>query len=319
MAASNGRLISVERTPWGWRAVMESSDLNTSAVRTQLLLFNHDKKIELIEDVTKKAVRTAETGYFVFPFAMPNPQFRYEIQNGSVDPTHDMYPGAGHDWFSMQHWVSVEQNCVSATVMPLDASLVTLGDINRGAWPTPFGTRPGNIFSDVMNNYWRTNYSAEQGGHFCFRYVITSASSTDPPRLSRMGWEETTPFEHDFIQSQDKAIKAASPLSAKESSFLHIGDPDLLLDTRKPAEDGRDTILRFLDLGGKVRTVAITIPLFTFQRVIQTNAVERDQKPIALSSAHSFQMTVRPHQILTVRIFAAPDFVSAGETPPESK
>ena len=305
--AANGRLLSVERTPWGWSAVMESSDLNTPEIRTRLLLFNHQKKMELIEDVTKKAVLTKEAVYFAFPFAMSDPSFRYEIQNGTVNPAKDMYPGAGHEWFSVQHWVSVEQNGVSATVMPLDASLMTLGDINRGAWPTSFGSRPGNIFSYVMNNYWHTNYAAEQGGHFRFRYIITSASSTTPPELSRMGWEEATPFEYDFVQTQDKAIDIDSPLSGKEGSFLQTGDPDLLLDTWKPAEDGQGTILRFLDLGGKARTVTITMPVFTLTRVIETNAVEHDQNPIPLSSPHSFPLAVRPHQILTVRVFTTPD------------
>jgi alpha-mannosidase len=81
---------------------------------------------------------------------------------------------------------------VSATVMPLDAALATFGDINRGEWPTEFGQRTGNIFSYVMNNYWHTNYRAAQGGRFRFRYVITSATSTDAAPLSRMGWEEST-------------------------------------------------------------------------------------------------------------------------------
>lgn len=37
--------------------------------------------------------------------------------------------------------------------MPLDASLLTLGGINRGKWPTTFGTRQGSIFSHAMNDY----------------------------------------------------------------------------------------------------------------------------------------------------------------------
>jgi len=52
--------------------------------------------------------------------------------------------------------------------MPLDASLVTLGDINRGAWPTTFGERPGTIFSYAMNNYWHTNYRARRAATFDF-------------------------------------------------------------------------------------------------------------------------------------------------------
>jgi len=87
-----------------------------------------------MEPVFKK-----EGVYFAFPFAMTHPQFQYEIQNGVVDPAKDMYPGAGHEWFSIQHWISVQQDGLSATVMPLDAPLATFGDINRGEWPTEFG------------------------------------------------------------------------------------------------------------------------------------------------------------------------------------
>jgi alpha-mannosidase len=298
----NGRLISVERTPWGWRARLESSAENTPKIRTEVRVFNGEKKIELIEDLEKTPELKKESVYFAFPFAMTHPQFQYEIQNGVVDPAKDMYPGAGHEWFSVQHWVSVQQDGVSATVMPLDAPLVTLGDINRGEWPTSFGERPGNIFSYAMNNYWHTNYRAEQGGHFRFRYVITSASQTDAPALSRMAWQETTPLEENQIRSQDKALDRPRPLHANEGSLLSVDDPDLLLDTWKPAEDGNGTILRFIDLGGMPRTVTVGVPLIALEKVITTDAVERDQKLISGSSSHSFKFEVRPHQIITLRL-----------------
>jgi alpha-mannosidase len=302
--STDGRLISIEKTPWGWRAQLASSAENTPEIHTEIRLFENEKKIELIEDVEKKPELKKEAVYFAFPFAMTHPQFQYEIQNGVVDPAKDMYPGAGHEWFSVQHWVSVQQDGVSATVMPLDASLVTLGDINRGEWPTDFGQRPGNIFSYAMNNYWHTNYRAAQGGHFRFRYVVTSAAETDPPTLSRMAWEEMTPLEHDQIRSQDKALDLPRPLDGNQGSFLSIDDPDLLLDTWKPAEDGKGTILRFIDLGGQSRTVTIHVPLVSIGKVILTDAVERDLKPIVPDDAHSFKIGVQPHQIITVRLIA---------------
>jgi alpha-mannosidase len=76
-----------------------------------------------------------------------------------------------------------------------------------------------------------------------------------------MGWEESTPLEPDQIRSQDKALDLPRPLNGNEASFLTIDDPDLLLDTWKPAEDGKGTILRFIDLGGEPRTVTIHTPL----------------------------------------------------------
>ena len=300
--ARDGRLVSVTRTPYGLVARMESADDNTPKIGSEIRLFDQEKKIEFIEDVNKKEVDTKEAVYFAFPFAMDHPQFQYEIQTGVVDPAKDMYSGAGHEWFSVQHWVSVQQNGVSATVMPLDVPLVTLGDINRGAWPTQFGERTGTIFSYAMNNYWFTNYRAGQGGHFRFRYVVTSASTTDSAGLSRLGWEEMTPLEKDEVTSQDKAQNPPRPLDGKQDSFLQVNDANLLLDTWKPAEDGKGTVLRFLDFGGAARTVTVQTPLLQLQQAWQTDAVERNQGPLSLLGAKGFQFTIHPHEIVTVRI-----------------
>ena len=62
---------------------MESSTDNTPAIRTEVRLFEDEKKIELVEDIDKKEELKKEAVYFAFPFAMSHPQFQYEIQNGS--------------------------------------------------------------------------------------------------------------------------------------------------------------------------------------------------------------------------------------------
>jgi hypothetical protein len=254
---------------------------------------------------------------------MKQPRFQYEIQNGVVDPAKDMYPGAGHEWFTAQHWVSVEQDGVAATVMPLDAPLVTLGDINRGAWPEEFGKRPGTIFSYVMNNYWLTNYRAGQGGAFSFRYVITSADATNPANLTRAGWNEITPLESEIVTTQDKALVQLPPtqpndsakladeaaernpdthLDRKQQSFLQVDDPDVLLETWKPAEDGNGTILRFVDFGGSERQVTVHTPLLHIAQVSETDAIERGQTPVAVEGKNQFRFTIHPHQIVTLRV-----------------
>jgi alpha-mannosidase len=285
---------------------MESTAMNTPKIASEIRLFANEKKIEFVEDIDKKAELKKEAVYFAFPFAMDHPRFQYEIQNGVVDPATDMYPGAGHEWFSVQHWITVEQDGVSGAVMPLDTPLATLGDINRGAWPTEFGRRTGTIFSYAMNNYWHTNYVAEQGGHFRFRFVVTSAPATDAAALSRMGWEEATPLEEDEIRSQDKALDLPRPLDGRQGSFVTVDDPALLLETWKPAEDGRGTILRFLDLGGNARTVTVSTPLLTIDKATETDAVERDGQTLALDGEHGFRVEVHPHEIVTVRVTGSP-------------
>ncbi len=304
--AHAGRLLSVTRTPWGWDARMQSTDTNTPTITTDIRLFDKEKKIEIVDNIDKIAVRSREAVYFAFPFAMNHPEFRYEIQTGVVDPAKDMYPGAGHEWFSVQHWVSVQQDHLSAAVMPMDASLVTLGDIDRGAWPAAFGKRPGTIFSYVMNNYWSTNYNAEQGGHMRFRYVITSSVATNDASLSRMGWEEATPLCVDTVTHQDRAVTPPPGLSSRQRSYLSLNDPDLLVEDWKPAEDGVGSIMRFLDLGGTTRRISVRMPSFDLERVLETDAVERNLYPLPQDSPHNFHFEIHPHQIVTVRVETKP-------------
>ncbi len=302
--AHNGKIVSVTRTPYGWEAQMESTATNTPTIRASIRLFEHEKKIEFIEDIEKEKVSTKEAVYFAFPFAINHPQFQYELQTTSMDPSKDMYPGAGHEWFSVQHWVSVQVDGVSASVLPLEVPLVTLGDIDRGQWLDTFGERRATIFSFAMNNYWEDNYLGGQGGKFHFRYVVTSAASTNEGQLSRLGWEEVTPLEFDEITSKDKALNKPLLLDGRQDSFAQVEDDNVLLDTWKPAEDQNGTILRFLDLGGQTRSVAVRLPIFRLKNVWQTDAVERNQNQVPIKNEHEFSITIHPHEIVTVRIVA---------------
>ena len=300
--AHDGKILSVSRTPYGMEAQMESTATSTPTIVTSIRLFEHEKKIEFVENIEKDKETAKEAVYFAFPFAVSHPQFRYEIQTASMDPAKDMYPGAGHEWFSVQHWVSVQADGVSASVLPLDVPLMTLGDIDRGQWLDTFGDRRAAIFSFVMNNYWEDNYVGSQGGKSQFRYVVTSAPSTNEGQLSRLGWEEATPLEFDEVTREDKAVKEPHLPDSGQGSFAHIDDPNLLLETWKPAEDQNGTILRFLDLGGQTRSVSIRLPAFRLMSAWQTDAVERNQGQLPVQDGHEFSFTIHPHEIVTVRI-----------------
>ena len=304
--SSGGRVVSVTQEPFGVAARMESSGVNTPKIETEVILFNGQKKIEFINHVHKKEVFAKEGIYFAFPLAMDQPQFRYEIQNGFVNPARDQMPGGAKEWFSVQHWVAADQGGVTAAIIPVDAFLVTLGDVVRGTWPRDFGQRPGTIFSQVMNNYYFTNYAAAQGGEITFRYVLTTGNNLEPAQLSRLGREEMSPLEVDQITPQDKAINSARPLAATEGSFLHTDQPNVALVTWKRAEDGYGTILRFLELAGKPAEVNAETPLLNVQRAWMADALERNQGPLS-TSPHAFHFSVKPFQIVTVRVEGTAD------------
>ena len=279
--AQGGILLEVEHSPFGDVAKLQSSSINTPKVRTDVILFNSQKKIEFINHVEKQKVYTKEGVYFAFPFAADDPQIRYDLQDGVVDPTRDLLPGAAKEWFSAQHWIAVHQGGVTSVLVPADAELFALGDIVRGKWPMELDEHRGTVFSYVMNNYWHTNYAAAQGGDFTFRYVLTSGSNLDPGRLSRLGWEEMTPLETNEIIENDKEVSPQRPLDKAQASFLQVSQPNVVLVNWKNAEDGRGTILRFLEVAGQTGQVDIQIPILQIQAAWICNAMEENQQQLS--------------------------------------
>jgi alpha-mannosidase len=299
--AGGGKLVSVEKTPTGTVARLESQGLNTPRISTEIILFDGEKKIEINNRVRKNEVYKKEGVYFAFPFAIREPQFRYEVQNGVVDPAKDMMPGAGLEWFSAQNWASVSEPGLAVSLINKDSFLWTFGDIVRGTWPTEFGWRRATIFSYVMNNYWNTNYVAAQGGEFTFRYVLTSAQSLDQTALSRLGWAETTPLERTLVKSQDQTFPFKRTLPAAASSFLQVNHPSVVLSAWKQSEDGEGSVLRFIELGGGRARVSVRSPLLKAASAQSCNAVE-ECGPTVSSGASGFSFDIGPRQIFTMKV-----------------
>ena len=296
-----GRIVGLSKTAYGQILTVEAKGVRTPLLQTQIILYEGEKKIELVNKLTKDAVREKEAGYFAFPIAMPRLAFSYEIQNGWVDPSKDMLKGAGLEWFSVMHWVKASAGDCDVAIVPVDAPLITLGDINRGVWPEEFTPKSATIFSYAFNNYWHTNYRAEQGGQITFRYALTSGSSLTPENLARFGRAAMTPLEADRVIDQDKVGNPDRPLKPAPTSFLQVDAPDVVVESWKTAEDGRGTILRLLETGNRPTTARVEFLMLKLQGAWLVNAMEEDEKEIALTGS-ALEIAMRPHQIVTLRI-----------------
>jgi hypothetical protein len=301
---ASGRVVSVEKTPTGAVARLESSAPNTPRVSTEIVLFDDAKKIEINTRVRKDEVYKKEGVYFAFPIAVSPPRFNFDVQTTVVNPASDMIPGAGLEWFSSQNWASIGDENLTVAIVNRDSFLWTFGDIVRGTWPKEFRPRSSALFSYVMNNYWNTNYVAAQGGEFTFRYVLTSARTLDQTALARMGWEETTPLERTLVKSQDQTYPAKKSLPAAQSSFLNVDNPSALLSAWKTSEDGGGTVMRFVELGGARSPVKVSGPLLRDASGEACNAVEECGRAVK-GGADGLSFELSPRQIYTLRVSPA--------------
>jgi len=267
-------------------------------------LFNGEKKIEIVNRFQKEPVNAKEAVYFAFPFAAPQPEFDYEGQNGAVNPARDELTGGCREWYTGGHWSRVSGNGIAAAVIPIDAPLVTFGDINRGLWPETFAPKSSTIFSYALNNYWHTNFPRVQSGAFTFRYVLTSGAKLDPAYLSRLGRESLTPLETGELMKNDK-VGLRGSLPATPASFLGLNGDGVELETLKPAEDGEGYIVRLLETAGRDATARLSSRLIAFNRVWLCNATEDNLREIQASNG-GVEVALRPYGIVTLRVLMRP-------------
>jgi hypothetical protein len=301
--SAGGSVTSVRKTSFGEILTYQTSGPHTPTISTDVVLFDGEKKIEFINHLHKETVREKEGVYFAFPFAIASPRFSYEIQNGWVDPSRDVLRGGSVNWSTVQHWVKMEGAAVAVGLTPIDSPLVTLGDINRGDWPDHFTPKSSAIFSYVMNNYWHTDFRGFQGGDFVFRYALTSGRELAPESLDRMGRAAMTPLEAQQVFLTDKMSNPDRPLSPAPTSFLQVDAPNVVVENWKTAEDGHGTIVRLVEVGGKSAEAHLDFPLFHLQKAWRASAAEENQEELPVS-AHSLEVKIHAHEILTLRVAA---------------
>jgi len=301
--SSGGQVTRLQKTAYGQVLTYETSGPHAPKIETEIILFDHEKKIEFINRLHKDPVENKEAVYFAFPVAGSSPAFSYEIQNGWVDPSHDLLKGGNSAWFTVQHWVQVATPGLSVGVVPIDSPLVTLGDINRGTWPERFEPKSGTVFSYALNNYWHTNFRRVQSGDFLFRYMLTSGSELKPGDLARFGRAAMTPLEIGQLIGNDKFGNPERPLTTAPTSFLSVDAANVNVENWKVAEDGNGTVVRLLETGGAAATAHLTLPLFRLERVWLANAAEENQEELKVDG-HSVEVSLKPHESITLRILA---------------
>lgn len=292
--------VTARKTAIGAVLQLTSSAPNTPSVQTEILLLDAEKKILITYRIHKDRVLSRESAYIAFPFAVSNPQFTYGSQSGWINPAKDELPGGSREWYLPTTWASVFDPQIAVTMVPLDAPLVTFGDIVRADWPAEFKPKSSTIFSWLMNNYWGTNFPAWQGGDFTFRYAITSGAQLDPAATTRFAWNALTPLERDDVSaSQD-----ISALPEQQASLLEVGDGVTLL-TWKIAEDGDGSILRIQESTGQSSIVRLHSQFFSFEKSWLCNVLEDNQSELT-TTGDILSIPIKPFQVLTVRIRTKP-------------
>ena len=140
-------------------------------------------RVDILDVLDRPQIRSPEGIHFGFAPNVPGGVMRLDIPWAVIRPEKDQLPGACKNYFSVGRWVDVSNDEFGVTVATPDTPLVEVGKITMDVLPIPFvptnwikTIEPSQTFySYVMNNYWETNYKADNGRR---RYSSTSSGRT---------------------------------------------------------------------------------------------------------------------------------------------
>jgi len=251
--------------------VIESGAPGANALTREIRLVQGIDRVEVINNIDKKAVLAKESLLFQFPFAVPEGQVKYDIPWGSVKAEADQLPYANRNWYTIQRWLDVSNNDFGVTWSSPDAPLAVIGKISianllGGLHFSPqwkkFTEQSPLIYSWAMNNLWHTNFPARQSGPVTFRYYFTVHGKYNDFETVKRGFENTWP------------LLAGSADQPAPGSLYNITGDNVYTEGVKPSADGRALILYLVNAGGTDSRVTITSAKNTALTLHETNILE---------------------------------------------
>jgi alpha-mannosidase len=198
-------------------------------------------KINLTTIIDKEKVYTPEGVHLGFPFNVPSGVIHIDLAYGIYRPEADQVKAACKNYFTPEKWVDISNQNFGITFITHDAPLIEIGDITTDAnvvgW---LGTmKPAQtIYSYIMNNYWGTNYKAEQSGMTSFRYTLQPHGMFLPANAEKIAAEESEPL----------VVVPVNSSKNESESLLSLLNNEIVVTALVPQNDGY--LIRLFNAGG---------------------------------------------------------------------
>lgn len=267
-------------------------------------LYHGLKRLDLSYELDKRETTAKEAVYIAFPFAIETDKggLWIEYPGAITEPLKDQHGSACRDWYSVQRWLAASDGQSTVVLSPLDTPLVTLGGMTASTWPRQLSLKRAHVYAYVMNNYWFTNYKAQQGGRQVFRFSLTSnAGPFRKAQAVAQGWEMFCPA----VAQPGAGTPGGKPvLREPAKELVGVQPAHLPLLALKRGERDGSFVFRFCDFSGEGGNLKLRLPKVAGE-AFTCDLVESVLQPAAVQ-ADTVSVPARPFGPLTVGVKFGP-------------
>ncbi|HEX9970600.1 MAG TPA: hypothetical protein VGD14_00880, partial [bacterium] len=220
--------------------VIESAAPGCNKLIREIRVIHGIPRIDIVNELDRPLIREPEGIHFGFPFNIPNGEIRINSPWTVVQPEKDQIKGACKNWFTVQRWVDISNDQLGVTWAPIDAPMIEVGDLRADATVSGWVRKlepSQTIYSYVMNNYWETNYKAEQPGITRFHYSIFPHGQFNQIKAEQFGTEQSQPLIPVAVQKDTPQI----------NSLFSVEPRDVVVTMIKPVAERKKVIIRLFN------------------------------------------------------------------------
>ena len=239
-----------------WNSIKFYGESSTSekpkGFMVEIRLYNTEKRIDLAYSIIKKNTVSPESFYIAFPFNIKDGKHYTEVQGGVIETGKDQIKGSSNDWYTVQDFTSIRNEGTQMVMGCPEMPLMQFGAINTGRYIAGAMPQSTNLFSWPMNNYWVTNFNADQRGGHSWTYYLTTSSDVSNGFATKFGWGCRIPYLTRILPGSGTGD------NNWEGSFITGWPSNIILITAEPATDGKSCILHLRETDGKSISLNLT-------------------------------------------------------------
>ena len=155
------------------RIEFESNEEFSLTASMSIELYEKRPEVRFTFTGTKIADTWPEAGYFHFPLAIENPQFRLGRLGGIADPAVDIVRGSNRHFQWLRTGVAVfGEDGYGVGICPLDSPLVSLDKPGGWLFSRDFVPKKPDVWFNLFNNQWNTNFRFWNEGDIHASFIL---------------------------------------------------------------------------------------------------------------------------------------------------
>lgn len=245
-----------------------AAGMDTDNFRFEIRVYKTTKQINFNYKLKKKLVTDPEALYVAFPFELEKGKIFFDVAGGVIEAGVDQIPGSSNDWNNVQNFASVRSPKGQIVMGSPEVPMMQFGNINLGRFKPDSKPETNHIYSWPMNNYWVTNFNADQHGEFEWNYYMTSSKDNSIEKATKFAWDNRIP-----VQSRIFSAGVSNNVQQPQGSVIAVSQSNVLIVNMSPLIGENAIIVQLREIGDSDSPVSISSKYRPAMKVYNCNAI----------------------------------------------